>query len=414
MRILKKREIRKAFSVIACLIVSPLLAQAAPPSPQEVLEQKRPDSWPESVDVEMDESILSDDARKKAFVESLSLAPSLMLDLSVEDLFGKEGIYKDAKVGEEIPEVLVMASYWPSPTQRGFQIRCGIRPQGRGSLAQSPKRNFRLRFAKEFGAGELAYPLFSEKVEKFENLLVRSPTHDSWTVKWTHLRKNPRYVNDRWALETARELGHISPRQRWVHVYLNQIYWGLYALSERPDEHFAATHLGRKAEDLDFFNAGELREGSDKQRKMAEDFLAEEFENTEESFKKLEGFLNIGSLIDHLTCQIYQGKSDWPKKNYFLIGSRKGTARFAFGSWDSEVGFYEEKLRLGADAENALYYAPLSTVRFLSDRSGPGFWYRHLRASEEFRLMFADRVHFLMGKMGHFIQKRPRRVIELC
>ena len=376
-----------------------LNAQSSLPTPEQVLKQKRPQSWPESVDVEMDQSILVDENLKAAFVRSLSQAPSLLLEVPEEKLFGEGGIYQEAVAGEKLPEVSAKVTYWDSGQEK-FSIRCGIRPQGSGSLSQSPKRNFRLRFSKDYGEGSLTYPLFSEKVEKFENLLIRNPTHDSWTVRWPEWRQNPRYVNDRWALETARRLGHLSPRQKWVHVYLNRIYWGVYALSERPDEHFAADHRGVEAKDLDFFNGAELREGSEEQRKKVEKFLAQEFKNTPESFERLEEFLDLSSLIDHVICQIYQGKSDWPSKNYFLVGNKQGAPRFSFGAWDSEIGFYEKKQGMGRDAQNALYHAPLSSMMFAADPSGAGLWFRHLRSSEEFRMMFADRFYELIQKEG--------------
>jgi len=297
-------------------------SKVLPPSLEDILKQERPASWPEWVDVEMDALILTDETLKQKFKDCFSQAPSLMLDLSDEALFGEGGIYpKEADPQKEPTEALVKATYW-HPQKKGFSITCGIRLQGSGSLTQSPKRNFRIRFAKKFGQGSLRYPLFgNDEAEEFENLLIRNPTHDSWTVQWHGWRTNPRYVNDRWALETARSLGHLAPRQEWVHLFINRIYWGLYALSERPDEHFAALHRAGKSEGFDVFNAAELREGSEKRRKEAEDFLTKEFENTPEAFEKLNQYLDLSALMDHLICQIYQGKSDWPYKNYSLIGS---------------------------------------------------------------------------------------------
>jgi hypothetical protein len=375
--------------------------KAAPPTPEEILKQERPESWPEWVDVEMDAAILTDETLKQSFKECFSKAPSLMLELSDDALFGEDGIYpKEADPKKEPTEAMVKATYW-HPKKKGFSIVCGIRLQGSGSLTQSSKRNFRLRFAKTFGPGSLRYPLFkNDEAEEFENLLIRNPTHDSWTVKWYGWRKSPRYVNDRWALETARSLGHLAPRQEWVHLFINRIYWGVYALSERPDEHFAALHRKGKAEDFDVFNADELREGSEDLRKEAEQFLTKEFENTPEAFKKLNHYLDLSALIDHLICQIYQGKSDWPRKNYFLVGAKSGPPRFHFGPWDSEIGFYEEPIHAGANSQNALRHAPLSDPMFLSDPRGPSFWYRHLKSSEDFRLMFADRYHQLTKSGG--------------
>ena len=170
------------------------LAETPPPIPEEILKQQRPESWPKWVDVVMDTSILSDDDLKQKFRECFTKAPSLMLDLSDEDLFTEEGIYpQDVDREKKSPEVFVKATYW-HPQKKGFSINCGIRLQGSGSIRQSPKRNFRLRFSKKFGQGSLKYPLFKETLEQFENLLIRSPTHDSWTVQWYGWRTNPRYA----------------------------------------------------------------------------------------------------------------------------------------------------------------------------------------------------------------------------
>ena len=397
----KLRNEMKLLGICVFLIGRLIAGDLAVPASQDILNQQRPESWPEWVDVKMDESILKDEALKKVFKESFSNAPSLQLDLSAEGLFGEGGVYpKKADPEKDPAEVSVKVTYW-HPEKKGFEITCGLRAQGSGSLSQSSKRNFRLRFSKKFGKGSLKYPLFSEgKAQEFENLLIRNPTHDSWAVRWHGWRKNSRYVNDRWAMETSRSLGHLTPRQEWVHLFINRIYWGVYALSERPDEHFAALHRNSDPENFDVFNAAELREGSEERRKKAERFLAEEFENTPEAFEKLSQYVDLTALMDHLICQIYQGKSDWPRKNYFLVGDRTESPRFYFGPWDSEIGFYESTIEVGPKKQDALNYSPLSSPMFLSDSSGPGFWLKHLRASEEFCLMFADRVHELTGENG--------------
>ena len=48
-------------------------------------------------------------------------------------------------------------------------------------------------------------------------------------------------------------MGQVAARGRWVEVYLNGAYWGLYNLTERIDEAFLATHFDH--EDWDFARA---------------------------------------------------------------------------------------------------------------------------------------------------------------
>ena len=68
-------------------------AGVSPPTPEGILKQERPESWPEWVDVEMDVSILTDETLKQGFDECFAQAPSLMLELTDEALFGEDGIY---------------------------------------------------------------------------------------------------------------------------------------------------------------------------------------------------------------------------------------------------------------------------------------------------------------------------------
>ena len=42
-----------------------------------------------------------------------------------------------------------------------------------------------------------------------------------------------------------------APHSRWVHLYINGLYWGMYEMHERPDEHFAESYLGGNDEDYD-------------------------------------------------------------------------------------------------------------------------------------------------------------------
>ena len=372
---------------------------ASPPTPEKILSQERPSAWPDWLDVEMDSSVLQNDEHRNQFAAAFNQAPSLMIEAEVDDLFGPDGLYLLKDTREDSPEIPATLTYH-HPIRKGFTIRCGLQTQGRGSRSQSPKRNFRLKFTKKHGPASLNYPLYNpDQSETFENLLIRNPTHDSWTIGHPSWRVAPRYINDRWANETARELGHPAPRQQWVHLFLNQIYWGLYALSERPDEHFAALYFKKGKDSFDVFNAADLRHGTANLRGQAEDFLLNHFQNTPEIFEQLNQHLNLPAFLDHFICQIYQGKTDWPSSNYTLIGHRNNAPRFYFLPWDSETGFYHKPLGI-ASKQNALTYNPLGTYRITSDHHGPGFWYHHLATSEEFRLQLADRLHALTSPGG--------------
>ena len=87
-------------------------AEASPPTPEEILKQERPESWPEWVDVEMDVSILTDETLNQKFKECFSQASSLMLELSDEALFGDNGIYPKEADPNKVPDNQFYNSCW--------------------------------------------------------------------------------------------------------------------------------------------------------------------------------------------------------------------------------------------------------------------------------------------------------------
>ena len=51
------------------------------------------------------------------------------------------------------------------------------------------------------------------------------------------------YVRDQLVRDLHGAMGQVAARGRWVALYLNGAYWGLYNLTERIDDTFLATHF---------------------------------------------------------------------------------------------------------------------------------------------------------------------------
>ncbi len=152
------------------------------------------------------------------------------------------------------------------------QDNCGIRPTGEGSLGFRPtdKISFELHFRSEHsihGATRFAGPVDAagksrifpgSPVTSFDDLRAKHHDQDSWAGAglsyWEpnadpvaepgQLRTFPRLFDDPLCQEVYRSLGpgpgHLQPRHRWINVFINGYYWGVYDLSERPDEKWAA------------------------------------------------------------------------------------------------------------------------------------------------------------------------------
>jgi|GEM_PF-5659056 len=84
---------------------------------------------------------------------------------------------------------------------------------------------------------KLQYPVFgADAAAKFNTLVLDA--HLAWT--WTHpsagQQSAPKMITDAIASDYQNRMsGKGAPHTRFVHLYLNGMYWGLYDMHERPD-----------------------------------------------------------------------------------------------------------------------------------------------------------------------------------
>jgi hypothetical protein len=103
---------------------------------------------------------------------------------------------------------------------------------------------------------------------------------------------------------------------------------------------------------------------------------------------ELEDFLDLENMIDYLIVNYYGHNSDWPQKNYY-VGRENSpdSTGFKFFMWDAEWSLL---LRSAVNGNN------------ISDNAGVAGPFQKLRTSDEFRMLFADRVHKHLFNGGVF------------
>ena len=199
-----------------------------------------------------DVSIASESDRER-LDESVVSLPVVSLALDELDMFGPSGLYNTSKAQGSSTERRVSVEYFDprSPTDN-FVANAGIRIHG-GYSRVAPKRSFRIYFRPSYGLEELRFPLFGDDypVQEFKRLVLRGGAHDAWNSDWPRGLDGPLYARDQLGRSTHRELGHVAPAFRYVQLFINGLYWGLYDLSERPDAKFAASHFGGDTSDAE-------------------------------------------------------------------------------------------------------------------------------------------------------------------
>lgn len=409
-------------SVIRALVVSNVAqSKVATRSyffPNDIIRQEnKPDGYPEKwgpyteiqgtaiADYEMDQELLSDPQYAAAVIKSFTDIPVLSVVTDKDNLFSLNedsitgGIY--IYTGAPITNTTFTAGRgWERPVSleyfsndSSFQVNCGIRIQGGHGRRpeKSPKHSFILVFDKQYGPSKLEYPLLGTgSSEIFENVILRASFGNSWIHHDNAQRVKATYQEDVWTKDTQRAMGHPSGNARYMHLFINGLYWGMYTASERMDKEFAENYLGGDEDDYDVIkDYAEVADGNiDAWTRMM--IMANAGLETTENYYRIQGrnadgtpnyasgsLVDVVNLADYMLLNFYGANSDWDHHNWAAMRSRVNPGKgFKFMCWDSEMMF-------GSVTGNILSE---------NNNNCPSRVYQQLIKNTEFKRLFADRI----------------------
>jgi len=277
-----------------------------------------PSGWPTnwgytgSGDYEMDPEVVNDARYSDTIKDDLQAVPTLSLVTEPGTWFGNQGIYRRG----ELDERPASAELFFPDERKGFQINCAVMIVGGSSTSRwkMDKLSMRLKFQGQYGRPRLRFPVFgNEATDEFDTLVIDARMNNSWAYgggvgvsrPGMGQRDLAQYTRDQFAADLHNAMGGYSPRGRHVHLYLNGLYWGLYWLHERPDEHFAAAYFGGSDEDYDVLkhNSGTVVNGS---AAGYRDML-----NAADSYDEIQQHLDVPDFIDYMLMNYYIGNTDW-------------------------------------------------------------------------------------------------------
>jgi hypothetical protein len=196
----------------------------------------------------------------------------------------------------------------PADGAEGFQVNAGIRYFG-GAWTNFDKKNFRIYFRKKYGVGKLRYPLFDgfdngvEPVREFDQLNLRTGSHD--------MVQRGFYMSNRFTDDTMLEMGNLNPHGRFVHLYLNGDYWGMYHLRERWNADMLANYLGGAKADYEAINGNwDVGGWADPGDPYDGDGLAwKRIKSLRGSYEKISPYLDVTHYIDYMLVYMF-GKAE--------------------------------------------------------------------------------------------------------
>jgi hypothetical protein len=374
-----------------------------------------PTTWQNgfAADYGMDPYIVNHPNYGPTLTNDLRAIPTLSLASDHDSFWHPDtGIFVDAV--DDRGERPVSAELFKGDNTSEFQINSAIQMHGQAGRdnERTRKHSSRLEFKSDYGPSKLNYNWFGGGVTEFNSIILRNSWADTWTTRYDpfsggshpypddhplrYRPENATYLRDIWVKEAMRDMGHLAGRSRYVHLYINGLYWGIYAAIERHDTTYFVNHLGGYEKDWDIIkDRSELQDGSrtDWDNLIA---LVNQGINSESDFQAVAAQVDIDNLIDYFLLHALVEANDWlqnsnPHNSYWAHRRANPTnglpaTKWIFLPWDQEIAFN----RLRDD----------DRVNGLSDESLPSRIYNELRNYPEFRRMYGDRVQKQMFNDG--------------
>ncbi len=261
---------------------------------------------------------------------------------------------------------------WPDG-QAPESANCGLSRFG-GSYEDFAKKSFRAKFRAIYGASNLEAPLFNgfdhgvTAQTSFDELEFRSGSQD--------MVERGFYMAGPFVEDTMMDMGNLNPHNRFVHVYVNGVYWGQYHARETLSNHLLAKYLGGSPDDY----VKVL--GNDN---VGDDFVVGTPEppnvlpwvrvlSLEHSYAGVRPYLDVTSLADFMLMWFY-GNCE---SEFRACGPLVAGAGFKF--WEADADGFLNSGALGLDR---------------TANTGPGDIFGDLVAQgdKDFKTLLSDRIY---------------------
>ena len=271
-----------------------------------------------------------DTATLSYFLHEESTLPVVSLVTDRSNLFGPTGIYeRHEEAWQGKWERPVNVSFFEDGGS--FSIDCGIRIHGRVSRHQSDKRSMKLVFRGRYG-GDLSYDVFGDgRVTEFSSLLLRGSLQDT----------SDAYITDALFADMAMDFTDVPAQNyRYVTLYINGEYWGIYAIREQHSEEYFASHYGVNADTVQVFN-GEYRYPG-----TFNDLLTyAEYNdlNTAAAWQYIQEHMDVAEMIDWTILECWGGDKDVYENVRFYSSPEYKNNAVLYGLVDMDLCMYDHQ-----------------------------------------------------------------------
>jgi hypothetical protein len=371
-------------------------------------------------DWEMDPVVVNNPTYASTIRDDLKDIPTVSLVMPWNDWFGGsgQGIYPTAS---EIERAVSMEYFTADGTSQ-FQIDAGIEIQGGTSddRWKMDKLSMRVKFKAPYGPEKLNAEVYNDSVldvgaaTEFNTFILDAHLGYTWAYggpAGSTQRVNAMYVQDAYVSDLQNLAGGAAPHSTFVHVYINGLYWGVYDMHERADEHFAESYLGGNDEDYDVIKHRASTEVSgidlnpDPSIYVSSAItnyaaflgLVRQNMTIQANYDAVAAKLDVDDFISYMIVNYYVGNDDWAHQNWYASFNRVDPeGKWRYHSWD---------------AENVLKDVNRDSTT-LNNTDGPTEVLQRLIVNPEFRLRFNDMAQKLMRNDGLLTSTKAAEIYQ--
>lgn len=256
------------------------------------------------------------------------------------------------------------------------------------NFTEKPSFNF---FFRGDYSDDLQWPLFpGYPVTQWHSLRIRAGKNDV---------SNP-FIEDEYMRRLFIATGQVGSMGMINTLYVNGVYKGYYNLCEHLREKFFQQHYqSDKAWDVRQVTTIASGDGLAFQEMIT--FLRNNPQTSLTNYQGMKQRLDMVNFIDYLLTNVVGNTGDWPHNNFVCSRERSPQGRHRYHLWDAEGAFGD----FGGNVRTNMFVAGTTGSIVTTNPNGAGLGegirilYTLLRASPEFKLLFADRIqkHFFNG-----------------
>ena len=247
--------------------------------------------------------------------------PVVSLVTDPSGLWGRDGIYRNGDAS--VKEIRLPAHVSYCGDDGSFAMNCAMNLHGATTVTAFEKKTFAVRFENQFD-GPLYYDVFEDgEVTAFSSLLIRT-AHESTFSSQMHDALIGYLASQ--CSDTV-----MSQKYKYVSLYLNGEYWGVYALRERHSPEHYASYMDVPAESVEI-----VRFMVDERNDLHDlyDFCGSHSLTSDENYAYAKSILDVESLADWIIFEAYMANIDIYSNIRYYRSSVDGLWRMGLADLD--------------------------------------------------------------------------------